>query len=146
MSGWNESALLTAYRQGLDSQICTQMAIYDDKVWLENFMLRAVWISQCITACRFDDTALPPVFPPAGYPIPEPIQMDATRLTRIKWAQRLSSSLCLYCGSSGHFIWTCPTHPPHPGVNTPPALRVLLLEPCPSGAELWHREQGIAGH
>lgn len=28
--GWNESALFTAYRQGLDSQICTQMAIYDD--------------------------------------------------------------------------------------------------------------------
>ncbi len=83
---------------------------------------------------------------PCRYPIPEPIQMDATRLTRIKWAQRLSSSLCLYCGSSGHFIWTCPTHPPHPVVNTPPALRVLLLEPYPSGAELWHREQGIAGH
>ncbi len=30
--GWNETALLTAYRQGLDPRIRAQMAIYDDNV------------------------------------------------------------------------------------------------------------------
>ncbi len=99
-NGWNEAALLTAYRQGLDSQIRMQMAIYDDSMGLENFMLLAGQISQLITACHSDDIALPP----AGYPGPEPMQMDATRLTSMERARRLSSGLCLYCGSSGHFI------------------------------------------
>lgn len=87
-SGWNEAALLTAYHQGLNSQICTQMAIYYDNVGLENFMLRAVRISQRATACHSDDTALPPVLPPASYPVPETMQMDATRITRMERARR----------------------------------------------------------
>ncbi len=129
-SGWNEAALLTAYRQGLDSQIHTQMAIYDDSVGLENFMLRAGRISQRIAACHSEDIALPPAPPPAGYPGPEPMQVDATRLTSMERARRLSSGLCLYCGSSGHLIRACPTRPPRPAVSTlhiDPAVSTLKL-------------------
>ncbi len=52
-SGWNEAALLSAYRQGLDSRICAQMAIYDDSVGLESFMQKANRISQrlSVTSC-----------------------------------------------------------------------------------------------
>ncbi len=129
-SGWNEAALLTAYRQGLDSQIRTQMAIYDDSVGLENFMLRAGRISQRIAACHSEDIALPPAPPPAGYPGSEPMQVDATRLTSMEQARRLSSGLCLYCGFSGHFIRACPTRPPRPAVSTlhiDPAVSTLKL-------------------
>ncbi len=49
--GWNETALLTAYRQGLDPQIITQMAIYNENIGLESFMQKAVKISQRLKAC-----------------------------------------------------------------------------------------------
>ncbi len=39
-SGWNEEALLGAYRQGLDTSIRAQMVIFDDSVGLESFMLK----------------------------------------------------------------------------------------------------------
>ncbi|XP_058604706.1 uncharacterized protein LOC131522871 isoform X2 [Onychostoma macrolepis] len=44
-SGWNEAALISAYRQGLESTIRKQMAIYDDSLGLEGFMQRANRIS-----------------------------------------------------------------------------------------------------
>ncbi len=36
--GWNEAALIGVYRQGLDTNIRTQMAIFDDAVGLESFI------------------------------------------------------------------------------------------------------------
>ncbi len=45
-SGWNETALLSAYRQGLDPRIRTQMVIYDVSVVLESFMQKANRIAQ----------------------------------------------------------------------------------------------------
>ncbi len=106
------------------------MAIYDVSVGLENFMLRAGQISQRIAACHSEAIALPPAPPPAGYPGPEPMQVDANRLTSMVRARRLSCGLCLYCGSSGHFIRACPTHPPGPAVSTlhiDPAVSTLKL-------------------
>ncbi len=53
-SGWNEAALLSVYRQGLDSGIGAQMAIYGDSVGLESFMQKAnrifgFWVSELIS-------------------------------------------------------------------------------------------------
>ncbi|KAL0192536.1 hypothetical protein M9458_010832, partial [Cirrhinus mrigala] len=33
-SSWNETALLGAYRQGLNPDICAAMALYDDSIGL----------------------------------------------------------------------------------------------------------------
>lgn len=46
VNGWNETALITAFRQGLNSNICQQMAIYDDVIGLESFIQRSIRISQ----------------------------------------------------------------------------------------------------
>lgn len=95
-SGWNETALLFAYCQGLDPKIRIQMAIYDDTVGLESFMQKAIRISQCLTACQLDGLALPPASPstlPPTPPAPEPMQMDAYRLTTTKHSQCLSTGL-----------------------------------------------------
>ncbi len=136
--GWNETALLTAYRQGLDLQIRTQMAIYDDNVGLESFMQEAVKISQRLSACLPDETAHSQASPTACPPVPEPMQLDSHRLTRTERARRLATGLCLYCGTSGHFIQMRPSHPPRPAVSTLqvepeisilPLLTVQLLTP-----------------
>ncbi|KAL0161850.1 hypothetical protein M9458_041246 [Cirrhinus mrigala] len=39
-SGWNETALLGAYKQGLNPDICAAMALYDDSIGLESFLQR----------------------------------------------------------------------------------------------------------
>ncbi len=122
--GWNEAALLTAYRQGLDPRIRAQMAIYDDNVGLESFMQKAVKISQHLTACQPDITAHSPSSP-AAYPlVPEPMQMDTNRLSRTEHAQHLATGLCFYSRVPGHFIRVCPSRPPRPAVST------LQLEPA----------------
>lgn len=41
-SWWNETALLSAYRQGSDPRIRAQMAIYEDSIGLESFMSSSV--------------------------------------------------------------------------------------------------------
>lgn len=56
-SGWNEAALLSAYRLGLNPRIRAQMAIYDDNMGLESFMQCASHISQRLTACYEDEAA-----------------------------------------------------------------------------------------
>uniref|UniRef100_A0A671RHV1 Retrotransposon gag domain-containing protein n=1 Tax=Sinocyclocheilus anshuiensis TaxID=1608454 RepID=A0A671RHV1_9TELE len=117
-SGWNEAALLSAYRQGLDSRLHAQMAIYDDNVGLENFMLRANRIAQRLSACHTHEAAHQSAAPAASPPVPEPMQMDSTRLTPSERARRLASGLCLYCTATDHYIGTCPVRPPRPAVST----------------------------
>lgn len=63
-SSWNERVLITAFRQGLNVNIHQQMAIYDDVVELENFIQKAICISQPLTACSLDH---PPASPPLTY-------------------------------------------------------------------------------
>ncbi len=69
--GWNETALLTAYRQGLDPQIITQMAIYNENVGLESFIQKAVKISQRLKACLPNENSLSQASPAACPPVPE---------------------------------------------------------------------------
>ncbi|KAL0194661.1 hypothetical protein M9458_008233, partial [Cirrhinus mrigala] len=73
-SGWNEAALLIAYRQGLDPHIRAQMSIYDDTVGLKNYMQRATRISQCLFTCQPKEAAHQPTTPAVGPPVPELMQ------------------------------------------------------------------------
>ncbi len=117
-SGWNEAALLSAYRQAFDTCIRAQMAIYDDYVGLESFMQRANQISQRLSACHTTEATHQPVSPATGSPVPEPMQVDTARLSSHKRAHRLAAGLCLYCASADHFIRSCPIRPPRPAVST----------------------------
>lgn len=67
-TGWNEAALLSAYQQGLDPRIRAQMAIYDDNVGLESFMLRANRIAQRLSACHTHKAAHQFAAPAASSP------------------------------------------------------------------------------
>ncbi|KAL0163695.1 hypothetical protein M9458_039448, partial [Cirrhinus mrigala] len=84
-SGWNETALLGAYRQGLNPEIRAAMALYDDSIGLETFLQ-----------------------------LPEPMQVDSTRLSRTERNRRITMGLCIYCGQPGHHIRNCPVRPPRP--------------------------------
>ncbi len=115
--------LIIAYRQGLGLQIKIQMPIYDDNVSLESLIQKAVRISQRLTAWQPDETTHSQASPAACPPVPEPMQVDTNRFTRMERARHLATGPCLYCGASGHFIQKCPSRPPCPAVST------LCIEP-----------------
>ncbi|KAI2657431.1 Transposon Tf2-8 polyprotein [Labeo rohita] len=92
-SGWNSSVLTT--------RGSTQ--IYEP-----------LWLS----ACQPPITASQPTSVAACLPVPEPMQIDYSRLTHTERNRRLTSGLCLYCGNNGHLIRNCPVKPPCPVVST----------------------------
>ncbi|KAK3538694.1 hypothetical protein QTP86_013036 [Hemibagrus guttatus] len=100
-SGWNEQALLAAYRQGLSPQSCVHR--YQDQSRPYN---------------RRDQTE--PVSPPEPAPEPalEPMQRGTTHLNPAERQRRLTQSLCLYCGDPGHALPACPIRPLRPRVST----------------------------
>ncbi|KAL1268673.1 hypothetical protein QQF64_034036 [Cirrhinus molitorella] len=117
-SGWDEVALLGAYRHGLNSNIKAAMAFYDDSIGLEAFLQQTTRITQRLAACQPQNPAPQPTSVAARPPVPEPMQVDSNRLTQTERTRRLSSGLCLYCGNPGHIIRNCPVRPPRPVVST----------------------------
>ncbi|KAI2642436.1 Transposon Tf2-8 polyprotein [Labeo rohita] len=117
-SGWNETALLGAYRQGLNPEIRAAMALYDDSIGLETFLQRTTRVSQRLAACQSPVTAPQSASVAAYSPVPEPMQVDSTRLSRTERNRRITMGLCIYCGQPGHHIRNCPVRPPRPVVST----------------------------
>ncbi|KAK3544319.1 hypothetical protein QTP86_009094 [Hemibagrus guttatus] len=94
-SGWNEQALLAAYRQGLKPQSCVTEP--------QDQSPHNTW--------RDRPT---PVSSPE--PAPEPMHLGTSQLTPAERQRRLTRSLCLYCGAPGHALPECPIRPPRPMV------------------------------
>ncbi|KAL0162264.1 hypothetical protein M9458_041660 [Cirrhinus mrigala] len=117
-SSWNEGALLGAYRQGLDPEICAAMALYDDSIELESFRQLTTRVFQRLAACQPPVTAPQSASVAASFPVPEPMQVDTTRLSRTERNRRITLGLCLYCGQQGHHIRTWPIRPPCLVVST----------------------------
>ncbi len=116
--GLNESALLSAYRQGLDVRIRAQMAIYDNTVGLESFMHKANRISQHLSACHPAEAAHQPASPANVSPVPEPMHVDMPHLYPRERARRWTAGLCLYYASPDYYIQACPVKPPRSAVST----------------------------
>ncbi|ROL42855.1 Retrotransposon-derived protein PEG10 [Anabarilius grahami] len=124
-SGRNEQALLTSYRQGLNPRVRLHLAAYEDTVGLERFIQLSICFATRMQSfieehqgqsqlntflCRPDSVR-------TSEPATEPMQVESRRLTPAEWQRRLTQNLCLYCGSPGHVISACPTHPPRPMVS-----------------------------
>uniref|UniRef100_A0A9J7XS29 CCHC-type domain-containing protein n=1 Tax=Cyprinus carpio carpio TaxID=630221 RepID=A0A9J7XS29_CYPCA len=119
-SGWNEQALLTTYRQGLDPRVWLHLAAYEDTIGLERFIQLSIRFATRMQSCLEEHQGQPqhtislcrpePVNPPD--PAHEPMLLDSNHLTRSERQRRLTQNLCLYCGSPGHILSTCPIHPP----------------------------------
>uniref|UniRef100_A0A8C1TEZ2 CCHC-type domain-containing protein n=1 Tax=Cyprinus carpio TaxID=7962 RepID=A0A8C1TEZ2_CYPCA len=117
-SGWNEQALITTYRQGLDPRVRLHLAAYEDTIG--RFIQLSIRFATCMQSCLEEHQGQPqhnislcqpePVSPPE--PAHEPMQLDSTRLTGAERQRRLTQNLCLYCGSPGHILSTCPIRPP----------------------------------
>jgi len=92
-SGWNETALITAFRYGLNPHVKQLMVVYDDTMGLENLIQKTIRIAQHYSACALlTPTANPlPATLSVALPAPEAMHVDSYHLT-------LTQYLCLYCG------------------------------------------------
>ncbi|KAG5285423.1 hypothetical protein AALO_G00003200 [Alosa alosa] len=123
-SGWNEAALITAFRQGLEPNLRLQLSTYDDAMGLERFIQLAVRVAHRRDSCLQELRSAPsPVQAPPRWEASstrsfEPMQVDTVRLTPTKRHRRLTQGLCLYCGASDHIIAQCSTRPPRPVLGT----------------------------
>ncbi len=127
-SGWDESPLLTTYRQGLEARLRLHLTAYDDTMGLE----RSIRVASCMHSCMKDQQSLthtnPLLHRPENISPPEPMLVDNTRLSLTERHRRLSQGLCLYCGASGHMIATCPVRPPRLMVS---AITPQVTNMCP---------------
>lgn len=137
-SGWNEPALLTAYRQGLEPSLRLHLSAYDDTMGLERFIQLAIRVAHRRESCLSELNPVPrfnPIRRPVGpilEPGIEPMQIDSVRLTPAERQRRLAQRLCLYCGAGGHVLTACPIRPPRPMVSTiqvPPSCSSPLCTP-----------------
>ncbi len=117
-SGWNETALLSAFRHGLNPSLRKQMAIYEEKVGLENFLQKALHVSQYLTACHSEESSPPAASPATVSPAPEPRQMDRYHLSKMERPRRVRQQLFLYCGADDRLLPAYPVCPSCPTVST----------------------------
>ncbi|KAK3541689.1 hypothetical protein QTP86_000757 [Hemibagrus guttatus] len=122
-SGWNEQALITTYRQGLNPSIRLHLAAYEDSIGLEKFIQLSIRVATRMQLCleEHQDQLLPPAAPRRSEhvrcpePADEPMDLEHSDVATIERQRerqrRLAQNRCLYCGRLGHFLAECPTRP-----------------------------------
>ena len=118
-SGWNEPALITVFRQGIEPALRLQLAGYDDTVGLERFILLAIRVVNRREQCLHDQPAFST---PArasqrasdswrgasqrarDSDEAEPMNIDSLKLSPEELIRRRTQGLCLYCGGKGHVV------------------------------------------
>uniref|UniRef100_A0A3B5PZQ8 CCHC-type domain-containing protein n=1 Tax=Xiphophorus maculatus TaxID=8083 RepID=A0A3B5PZQ8_XIPMA len=120
-SGWNPSALKSAYFHALSEQIKDELATLDEPATLDEFINLTIRLDNRIRSRERERRRRDPPIrtfssvrlsnatptPQNNLPEPEPMQVGHARLTPEERQRRLKSRLCLYCGESGHFISNC---------------------------------------
>ncbi|KAK3534000.1 hypothetical protein QTP86_000506 [Hemibagrus guttatus] len=125
-SGWNEQALITMYRQGLDPRVQLHLAAYEDSIRLEKFIQLSIRFATCMQLCLEEHQGPPATTTitrqPEPVSNPEPVSevmhlghsgVSAAERQRER-QRRLTQNRCFYCGGSGHFVAECPLRQARP--------------------------------
>uniref|UniRef100_A0A3Q3AUV3 CCHC-type domain-containing protein n=1 Tax=Kryptolebias marmoratus TaxID=37003 RepID=A0A3Q3AUV3_KRYMA len=117
-TNWNAAALKSVYFNALNEGLKDELAVLDEPETLEELISLTIRLDNRIRsrnrARRQRDPpvqfqgGMPAISPPQASQDPEPMQVGRTHLSPEERQRRISSRLCLYCGSPGHFLAQCP--------------------------------------
>ncbi|KAK3510289.1 hypothetical protein QTP70_033153 [Hemibagrus guttatus] len=128
-SGWNEQALITTYRQGLDPRVRLHLAAYEDSIGLERFIQLSIRFATrmqlCLEEHQGQTATVTLARPPETVNDPEPdseaMHLGHSGVSAAERQQerqrRLTQNQCFYCGGSGHFVGECPIRSARPMVS-----------------------------
>ncbi|XP_049339640.1 uncharacterized protein LOC125804612 [Astyanax mexicanus] len=117
-SGWNEPALRVMFRNGLRADVLAELACKDDGLPLDELISLAIRLDQlkqssvpgrraAATSPRFATPRASGFTPRTTLRDEEPMQVDATRLSKEERKRRFQAGLCFYCGSADHVLRDC---------------------------------------
>lgn len=113
VSGWNDTALVSAFHHGLSDPIKDGLASIGCPTVLETLISHAIRLDNRIRE-RSRDPSFPYLTasswssPNSASDCPEPMQIGRTRLTAAERERRRRDKCCLYCGKPDHFRAACP--------------------------------------
>jgi len=108
---WVDDTLKLLFRQGLNSDLQSELACRDEDKTLDQFIDLAIRIDNLIRSRRsYRPTCSSSQMSQPSDPT-EPMQVGRTHLSTEERERRLRNHLCLYCGQAGHLRADCPTRP-----------------------------------
>uniref|UniRef100_A0A803KC65 CCHC-type domain-containing protein n=1 Tax=Xenopus tropicalis TaxID=8364 RepID=A0A803KC65_XENTR len=124
-TSWNNEALIAAFWHGLNDSLKDELAARDLPSLFEDLVSLVINIDTRLRERQlqrnrprrftpeFSTLAPATASVPASVPasVDEPMQLGATRLSVEERSRRRSAGLCMYCGSTGHFVKMCPNKP-----------------------------------
>uniref|UniRef100_A0A8C6L166 CCHC-type domain-containing protein n=1 Tax=Nothobranchius furzeri TaxID=105023 RepID=A0A8C6L166_NOTFU len=117
---WNEDALILVFTEALSDKVRNQLALCPEPSALEELIRLAMSIDKrqrelsrhapvpAVAATHDQNSCASNRLQPDTE---EPMQMGRTRLTQEEREHCQRSGLCLYCGTAGHFVNSCPKQP-----------------------------------
>lgn len=114
-SGWNEPALVAHFLEGLNSALKEEIYAreipdrFDQLVELAIRLEKRLEMRRHARGWREEQPVSPPTFsvPARVEPEAEPMQLGGIHISASERQRRIANRLCLYCGSSTHFVSTC---------------------------------------
>lgn len=116
-SDWNEPALLARFLEGLHAEVKDEILSREVPSSVDSLIELAIRIERRVDLrhrARGRELALTVSPLSASLPSPptgsgvEPMQLGGIRISTKERERRITNRLCLYCGSAGHFVISCP--------------------------------------
>uniref|UniRef100_A0A8K9XXP6 Gypsy retrotransposon integrase-like protein 1 n=1 Tax=Oncorhynchus mykiss TaxID=8022 RepID=A0A8K9XXP6_ONCMY len=116
-SGWNEPALLARLLEGFRAEVKDEILSREVPSSVDSLIELAIRIERRVDLrhrARGKELALSVASLSASLPSSsagsgaEPMQLGGIRISTEERERRITNRLCLYCGSAGHFVTSCP--------------------------------------
>lgn len=112
-SGWNNVALKTVFREGLNHELQVEIACKDETSDLSQYITMAIKLDKLIrNKPRSKQNKMAPVpveaSPLSMFQSTEPMQISYTRVSSEEQHCRLQEHLCFYCDQPNHHCNTFP--------------------------------------